>query len=236
MNDIHLLIAFTEKDNGGTWYTIKKARSKNIPVKIIRPSVFFPYEKSDTQPELAIEAEDGIIEHGRTRNKGKGPFAIKRVSLGSYALKRKCYLSPVEWADFIALKDDRPHELAEKMLTSYLDFFATYKKLGVIHAITCAPRSKRNLHKAHVMDILAKGLAERLNVDYLILFEAWEKKSRGRFAEHSELVVTGEVSKCIGKVVYVLDDLVTTGSTLRTSVQALISLEIHAHGLSYLVF
>ena len=136
----------------------------------------------------------------------------------------------------IALKDNRPNELAEQMMASYLDFFATYKKLGVIHAITCPPRSTRNLHKAHVMDILAKRLAESLHVEYLVLFEAWDKVSRGRFAQHGELVVKPDVSKCVGKVVWVVDDVVTTGHTLKSAVQALIALEIHAHGLAYITF
>lgn len=227
-----MLIAFTEKDKGGTWYTIKKARAKNIPVKIIRPSAFFPYDKTEAE----IPSEDEIIEHGRTANKGKGPFALKRISLGSYALKRKCYLDPVDWADIIALKDTQPQELAAQMLPAYLNFFKTYKKLGAIHIITCPPRSIRNSHKAHVMDILATQLAEQLGCEYQVLFAAWDKAGRGRFAEKAEITVKPEVANHIGKVVWVLDDVVTTGHTLKTAVQSLIALEIHAHGLAYVTF
>lgn len=232
VNDVHLLIAFTEKDRGGTWYTIKKARSKNIPVKIIRPSAFFPYAEIEPSPPL----EDDIIEHARTANKGKGPFALKRISLGSYALKRRCYLDPVDWADIIVLKDNRPHELAAQMLPVYLNFFEKYKRLGIVHVITCPPRSIRNSHKPHVMDILATQLANSLGCEYQILFEAWDKAARGRFAEKAEITVKPDVSKHIGKIVWVLDDVVTTGYTLKAAVQSLISLEIHAHGLAYLTF
>jgi predicted amidophosphoribosyltransferase len=154
--------------------------------------------------------------------------------LGSYALRRKTYIDGVEWADFINAKENDPDDLAEKMLPKFLDFFKQNKRFGVIHAITTAPRSKRNIKKPHVMDFLAQSLADTLGIEYVRFFEPWEKSGRGRFAKHGEITVCPVVSKYIGKVVWVLDDVTTTNFTLRSAVQSLLALEIHAHGLAYI--
>lgn len=164
-----------------------------------------------------------------------GPFQIRRVSLGSYALRRKSYIDGVEWADIINMKDNNPEKLAEYMLPSFLKFFEKNKRLGFIHAITVTPRSIRNLDKPHVMDILGEKLAIELGVEWIKMFEPWEKSSRGRFAKHGEIQILPEVSKYIGKVVWVCDDVTTTNYTLQCSVQSLITLEIHAHGLAYVM-
>lgn len=231
-----LIVAFIETESGGTWDTIKRARKAGKPVKIIKPSLFFPPEQEQTPEQNDIVAENeneqlSFIE----KPKGLGPFQIRRVSLGSYAIRRKMYIDSFEWADIINMKDNEPEKLAEYILPSFLKFFEKNKRLGFIHAITVPPRSKRNLEKKHVMDIMSQQLAKELGVDWVRMFEPWEKSSRGRFAKHGEIQIMPEVSKYIGKVVWVCDDVTTTNYTLRCAVQALISLEIHAHGLAYVV-
>ncbi|MBN1604611.1 MAG: DUF2493 domain-containing protein [Chitinispirillaceae bacterium] len=231
-----LIVAFTEKEHGGTWDTIKRARKANKPVKIIRPSLLFPGDTKEEPVDETIQEEQETDTESREHNKkGRGPFQIKRVSLGSYALRRKLYITTEEWADIVVMKDNSPDELSEKMFPAFVNFFKNSKHFGFIHAITVPPRSIRNIDKKHVMDILAQKVANEFGCDFVRMFEPWEKNSRGRFAKHGEIKVLPEVSKYIGKVIWVLDDVTTTKFTLRAAVQSLMSLEIHAHGLAYVL-
>jgi predicted amidophosphoribosyltransferase len=50
-----------------------------------------------------------------------------------------------------------------------------------------------------------------------------------------EISVLPSVKDYIGKVVWVLDDVTTTNFTLRAAVQSLQALEIHSHGLAYVL-
>ena len=85
------------------------------------------------------------------------------------------------------------------------------------------------------MDIVAEKVARSLSCDFVRMFEPWEKSSRGRFAKHGEIKILPEVTKLVGRVVWVLDDVTTTNFTLRAAVQSLIAVEIHAHGLAYVL-
>ena len=150
-------------------------------------------------------------------------------------MRRKCYIEPEEWAEIVVDKDNNPHLLAEKMTPAFLQFFETNRRLGIIHAVTPPPRSVRNLGRVHVMDLVASRVAEELGVEHVQIFKPWEKSTRGRHAKHGEIAIAGEVERFIGRVVWVIDDVTTTNFTLRAAVQSLIAMEIHAHGLAYIV-
>lgn len=237
-----LVVAFTEKDSGGTWDTIKRARKAGKPVKIIRPSAFFPgdsdpeqlgIESVITTPETQSSTESTATAEPAPKIKGSGPFQIRRASLGSYALRRKLYISPEEWADIVVEKDDHPEALADRIAPAMIAFFEKHHRLGCVHAVTTPPRSIRNLDKTHPMEIVAARIGEALGCDHPQLFEPWEKSKRGRHAKVGVVEVRPEIRDYVGRVVWVLDDVYTTGRTLSAAVQALISLEIHAHGLAY---
>jgi hypothetical protein len=230
VDDADLVVAFTEKDHGGTWDTIKRAVKVNKPVKIIRPSLFFPGEAESSKED----EEEGKGEH-EERQIGKGPFQIKRVSLGSYALRLKRYLPPEEWAAFIVDKEEHPEALADRIAPYFIHFFESNNRFGTVHAITMAPRSIRNQHKPHVMEFVCQLVAGHFGFEYVPMFAPWDKRSRGRFAAHPEIEVLPGVEKWIGKVVFVLDDVSTTNYTLQASVKALTALEIHTHGVCYLM-
>ena len=229
VDDCDMVVAFTEKDHGGTWDTIKRAIKANKPVKIIRPSLFFPgeNEQGENRAEESGEPEGRQI--------GKGPFQIKRVSLGSYALRLKRYMEPTEWAAFIVDKENNPEALAARLAPYFIKFFEANNRFGTVHAITMAPRSIRNQDKPHVMDFVCKKIAEHFSFEYSLMFKAWDKKSRGRFAAHPDIEVLPGVEKWIGKVVFVLDDVSTTNFTLQAAVRALTALEVHAHGIAYVL-
>jgi len=144
----HFIVAFTEKQKGGTWDTIKRASRSGKPVKIIKPCLFLGGEEETKEPEVQEDLEEKI-----ENKKGKGPFQLKRISLGSYALKLWRYLDDIEWADFINGKDDSPKETAEKLIPDFLNFFKDNPP-GVIHAITQPPKSIRHIDKPHIMDFV----------------------------------------------------------------------------------
>lgn len=222
-----IIIAFTEKDNGGTWDTIKRARRANKPVKVIRP---LPLPKSEEAKET-----EGKDTQKRTREKGTGPFQIKRVSLGSYALKLWRYLDTVQWADFINAKDNDPSKCANMMIPDFLEFFQKYD-YGHIDLITQSPKSIRHLDRVHPLDIVCKSVSEALGVPFVDLFKAWNKKRRGRMVEHPEIELKETVKAYSGKVIYILDDVTVTNETLRLSVQSLLSVGIHAHGIVWICY
>lgn len=113
VDDADLVVAFTEKDAGGTWDTIKRARKAGKPVKIIRPCLFFPPAEDGDAPEDPPPSP--VEEAPQGKPKGAGPFQLRGVSLGSYALRRKSYISSEEWADILTWKDADPHRLADYM-------------------------------------------------------------------------------------------------------------------------
>lgn len=236
-----LLVAFTEKDSGGTWDTLKRASAAGKPIKVIRPMAFFPGETDRDTPREAADSlfnpppelpapEPSGPKHSR-QAKGRGPFQLRYASLGSYALRRKCYIRPEEWAAIVAQKDHDPAALASRIAPDMVSYFAQNRRFGIAHAVTVCPRSIRHLQRVHPMDLVAQQVAESLGCPFVRMFQPWEKTTRGRHAQPGELEITPEVAPYVGKVVWILDDVYTTGRTLRAAVQGLFSLEIHAHGL-----
>jgi hypothetical protein len=232
VNTADLIVAFTEKNAGGTWNTIIQARKAGKPLKIIRPSLFF----SGADINSGDPVQDGAKspqQIGRDAVKGKGPFALKRVSLGSYALRRYSYIEPEEWAAIVADKEADPVRLAARMVPAFVDFFTRNRKFGIVHAVTPPPRSKRHLDRVHVMDFVTDAVSREIGVESVRLFEPWEKSTRGRHAKRGEIAITPEAARMVGKVVWVLDDVSTTNFTLQSAVQGLMAIEIHAHGLAW---
>lgn len=225
-----MVVVFTEKESGGTWDTIKRARQKNIPVKIIKPFLLFP-GLDDPMEEID---EDKVISETE-KQKGKGPFHLKRITLGSFALTLKRYIDELALADLVNAKDHNPELFCELVLPKYIHFFEKYNP-GYVHAITQAPKSKRNINRVHPMDLVCKKVSEHLGCEFVELFEAWDKPRRGVKDWTGQIVVKEQVKNYVGKVVYVLDDFVTTGQTLQKSCRALTSIEIHCHGVAFMLW
>jgi phosphoribosylpyrophosphate synthetase len=255
VDDCDVLVAFTEKPRGGTWDTIKRARRAGKPVKIIRPSAV----AADNVPIGEPAGIDASIDNGQQpphvghsaddaqagdkskppaagRTKGAGPFHLKRVSLGSFALHLKRYIDTVAWADFINAKDADPERCAKMMLGDFLEFFQANGRFGVIHAITQPPQSKRRGDKPHPMDFVGRDVAAAVGARYVQVFKPWDKRRRGRHAAHPEIEINANARRLAGKVVFVLDDVSTTNYTLRAAVGALSACEIHAHGVCWVQY
>lgn len=222
-----ILIAFTEKDRGGTWHTIKKAREFKKPVKIIRPDIL--------GSEAKMNKKNNTEQRASGREKGKGPFHLKRISIGSSALTLKRYMQTHEYADFINLKDNDPAVFANKIKESFFEYFDE-NNFGVIHAITQPPQNITKIRSFHPMDIVCREVGKHIGSPYVELFAPWEKKGRGRFAAHPQIQILPAAKDYVGKVVFVLDDISTTNYTLRESVNALVIIGIHAHAVCYMQY
>lgn len=236
-DDVAFLVAFTEKDRGGTWDTIKRVRRLNKPVKVIRPNEKFPAETTEAPEEENQSASDPPKNRRAAgREKGKGPFHLKRISIGSCALNLKRYFSSEEYADLINEKDHAPEKMADRMFPQFLKYFKDNANFGIIHAITQPPKSLRRGDKPHPMDFVCQRLADELGIQYVEMFKPWEKKRRGCFAAHPDIEIKDTAEVFVGKVVFVIDDVSTTNYTLQKSVRSLMSIGIHSHGLCFMVF
>jgi hypothetical protein len=227
VNHSDLIVAFTEKETGGTWDTIKRARKSQKPIKIIKPFLLFPGQELQEEKDDSIEISN---------EKGKGPFHLKRIGLCSFALSLKRYINPITLADLVNWKDTDPQAFAEYATPKFIEFFEKNNP-GCIHAITQPPKSKRHLDRLHPMDIVCQNVAKHIGIEFVQLFEPWEKTGRGRGVKHPLKIVTAVgIEKFIGRVVYVLDDVITTGETMRISCKSLNTMQIHAHGLGFILW
>jgi hypothetical protein len=234
VSDCDLLVAFIDRAQGAAWNCVTAAHSKGKTVKVIRPTlVMTPAPEVDDDEDSVVEV--ALPKRSRKRVKGAGPFAIKRVGLGSYALRRRCYLTDERWAEIVAQKRQAPERLADAMIPEFVRFFETGQRFGCIHAITTPPRSIKHLQAPHVMDFVCSAVAPAIGTEYVPFFEAWTKTTYGRNAKRGEVRVRPYVGQFVGKVVWVLDDITSSNATLRASVSALTGLGIHAHGLAYVV-
>ena len=132
-------------------------------------------------------------------------------------------------------KENCDQELIEKITNDFFEFFRKNKNFGKMDFLTVAPRSIRNLDKEHIMDKVLNQLSEKTGIPSVILFNPWDKKGRGRFATRSEISINPEIKNHINKNCFVLDDVVTTGYTLKSCLDSLTALEIHAHSLSWVL-
>jgi hypothetical protein len=229
VNESDLLVAFTDKENGGTWDTIKRARRSNKPGKIICSTLFFPgvTEAERDQVELNERDTDNAPVHKTD------VYHMKRITLGSFALNLKRHKDAIFLADFVNNKTENPDKFADMVTDDFIKFFRKYKS-GHIDALTVAQRSLRNIDKVHPMDVVTERVAHELGVPFERLFKPWNKTHRGAKVYSAELEVEPQILNYIGKVVYVLDDVVTTGNTLKQACAALVNLSIHTHGIAYI--
>ncbi len=213
------LLAFVNKDKGGSWDTIRKCRKKGVRVEIIRPSNVPIEEFSNPKP--------------RPGRPAKSIYHLKQVNFGSIALHLHRHFSVTEWEAYVEMKDTQPRDCAAYMQPDFLNFFDEYgSSLGHIDAITQAPRSLRHIDKAHCMDYLCQSIAHHIGIPYVEMFAPWDKKRRG-IREHPELKALPVVEQYAGKIVYVLDDVSNTGTTLKRCVNSLHAAGAHAHGICF---
>ena len=210
VDQVDMIVAFTQKDTGGTWDTIRRARKAGKDVQVIRP--VHPKPKGDAKPHII----------------GAGPFHMRHVGLGSMALHLRKYFTSIQWADFLNLKAESPEQCWAYMLPDFAQFFQTYHPGGSF-TLTQAPKNTKR-QGIHPVDIVGQHLADTLHLPYIEMFAPWEKPHRGRCLHDQPPTIIGVSPH---PVIYVLDDIATTHTTIRLSVQALRGQGYHAHGLVY---
>lgn len=241
-----LVIAFTHKPTGGTWDTIRRAVRAGKPVKIFRGTEWTRWIPAsnevvggDNKLTLAVgEDETGdskvglLVEKKPPRRTNGGPYHMRRISLGSYAIRRVDELLDVTWAEFVELKKHSPEQAAERMFPDFRDFFARFPP-GYIDLITCAPPNAAR-DNVHPMVFVCQRLSAELGVAFAEVFEPRVKRGRGRFG-HAEPIRfrPGAKEAVKGQVVYCLDDVINTCQTMRECVGLLLEAGAHAHGVAW---
>lgn len=283
------IIAFTDKDAGGTWDTIKRARRAGLSVEIVKSGDACPAcgrafeclvglvegEEGDAgegeelrslkeagieagrltkfDPKVAVdqlvlpeveEAADKPEENGATKSDravnastpaGPGVHHIKRAGLGTFALSLRRKLTSSDYADIIIQKDERSSELAHRIAYDFQRFLKQYP-IGHIDMITMPPAGDDDAQ--HVVRQAGGWLAHELGVSFVELFEARTRKKRGVHAEAPvPTFADGEDAPVVqGKMVLVIDDISTTGRTLKNSIDVLNRAGAHAQGLVWMAF
>lgn len=166
----------------------------------------------------------------------RGPFTFKRISLFSWHLKQLSIEGEMFGRDFAMMKEKHPMALADRMADEFHEFICQ-KTPGVVHAVTMPPRSKRNLEKIHPSEEAAKLLATKLGVPFIVLFEPWNREGRGiGVAPPTETATINEntIGEVVGKNVWMVDDVCTSGRTLQAAQKALWEKGVCSYTLAYL--
>ncbi len=224
--DSDRVVAFTDLDSGGTWYTIKAAKAAEKPVRIVRSADSPNYKEIlSSEPEPFRLPKTG---------KFYGPYHIKRAGLGTLAIHKKQNFSSEEFAGIIAAKDAAPIDLGRRMAE---DIVPTLKELGHVDLLTMPPRSIRNLDKPHAVAECMKSISSSTGIRCIQAFAPWNKIKRGVHAAPPKIKVLPEAAaEIIGRVVIVLDDISTTNATMAAAVSALKSAGAHVHGIIWIAF
>jgi hypothetical protein len=233
VDDSDIIFAFTDKDAGGTWYTIKRARVARKPVRIIRSTDTPNYSYLLQIDDLTAFQQSKIAPKSREL----GPYHIKRAGIGTFAIHISRHFSKETIKGLISEKSECPEKLARRICSDFETFLARDGGFGHIDWLTMPPRSIRNIDKPHVMEIVVTSLADIIGVPAIRVFKPWNKTSRGSHSEPPKISVDPAIVDRISKkVILVCDDFTTTNQTIGAAVRSLKIYNAHPHGLIWMSF
>jgi hypothetical protein len=158
------------------------------------------------------------VESDIERTTGKGPYHIKDVCIGAFALKSSSTVP--NYKEMIAKKKTDPDAFAAILKADFIEFFLRGGPTKPpITYITTPFTTNQN----HPMYTVADAVADHLGVKRIDLFISQKRKTRGVHAEESQQTLSRMIDK--GSGILIIDDVVTTGRTMRRCVD-----EIHKAG------
>lgn len=229
VDDADCIVAFTDNTTGGTWSTIKYARSSKKPYVVHKSTG----QALPAQPQQKTIAPQNISATKRE----PGPYHIKRAGIGTFAIHLKRSFSNEQWQNIVKDKSGMPEYLAQAMQMDFYSFLTRDGGHGYIDYLTMPPRSIRNLDKPHIVDIALKALSPELKIPYIQCFQPWNKPRRGVHIEAQKIkLLPGIESTVKGKVIFCCDDISTTNQTISLAVSSIKSAGAHVHGLIWITF
>ncbi len=172
------------------------------------------------------------------------PLHVKRVRLGVFACVDQRTLAPKAWELFYAWKEaPSSHPGVTEHFAEELARLIREALPVLPHdALVTVPPQGKSAHTGgeYAAGFLGRAVAHRLDRDFATLFAPQRGKTRhGRFAslerrEAFELVHPDLELELSGRLVVVVDDLITSGRTLQRCLKALAEAGAVAFGFAYM--
>ena len=166
----------------------------------------------DNTPSFEVESDI-------KRSQGKGPYHIKDICIGAFALKSSSNVT--NHKQLLKMKKSDPQSFALLIASDYIELL---DRPGPTRAPIKYVTTPGTTNNDHPMFTVAEIVAKNIGAEFVKIFDIGEKrKSKGLHAEKSLQILSRTIDK--GSGIMIIDDVVTTGRTLRKCVD-----EIHKSG------
>ena len=224
------LLAFTDRDAGGAWDAVKRARAAGIPATLVRSGL----AAFAGRPGAGAAGLEALLRGLKANRFRRGPYHVKRAGLGTFALHDRRRIPAIEYADALSGKDERRPEFIDRIARDVTAFAAEHPVfVGRPALLTTPPRNKRRSGRPHIMTRVLEDVSQALGIPYAPVFRPGDRRSRGRFAGGYAAVLTNPLA-VEGKAVLCIDDFCTTGRTMHSSLLALHAAGANARGLVWM--
>jgi hypothetical protein len=165
-------------------------------------------------PESTDQEQSKLpIESSVPRPTGLGPYHVKDACIGCFAVKSTS--SVTDHKEVMAMKQNNPKAFAERLIADFSEMFNRPGPRWPKFQFVTVPASKR---ESHPMIAVADAVASLMGTKRKEIFVASDRKSRGVHAEEKQQILSSAVENCS---ILLLDDVITTGRTIRTCVNAI---------------
>jgi hypothetical protein len=196
------VLAFTDKDSGGTWDTIKRARAAGLPVEVVRSSL----AKVERAPHLG---------RGFLGDLSSGPYHVRRAGLGTVCLQQRRYLTADGWAALVEAKDRRDPALVEELAQALRDaLVALEPEIGRFDATAC-PAERLDRREPGLMPFVLAKVCALGGPPPVALFAPRVCEGRGAHARRDLPEFRPGGREALPARLLLLDDVSTTGRTIR---------------------
>lgn len=147
------------------------------------------------------------------RLSGRGPYHVKDACFGAFAFRAST--TTPNYKTILKSKNNFPEVLAKAMIDDFTEFISRPgPALPPWNLCTMPATSKIK----HPIKIAGETISKILGIEWVECFSSAPRKTRGIHAEESASRLIANVD---GKRVLLLDDVITTGRTIRNCVNAI---------------